>query len=89
MARIPESVALKSSTCSWWWCHWAWLLRPGDAQMRALPDGKQINKSLSTPVRTAQPLCVEGDPFVQGETLEEKSVVHRKNLERRSRELAR
>lgn len=68
------------------------MLRPVDGtdhRVRALPDGEQTDERLSTPVRTAQPLCVEADPFVQGETLEDKSEGHRNNLERGSRELAR
>lgn len=69
-----------------------WLLRPVSGtghRVPALPGGEQTDKRLSTPVRTAQPLCVEADPFVQGEILEDKSVGHRNNLERKSRGLAR
>lgn len=90
--RLYPRVSGSEVLCLLLWCDWARLLRPVDGtdhRVRALPDGEQTDKRLSTPVRTAQPLCVEADPFVQGETLEGKSEGHRNNLERGSRELAR
>lgn len=86
--RVSGSEVL----CLLFWCDWAQLLRPvvgTNHRVRALPDGEQqTDQLLSTPVRTAQPLSAEADPFVQGETLEDGSKGHRNYLERRSRELA-
>lgn len=69
MARIPESVALKSSAS--FWSGWALFLRPvgADHSVCALTEGEQhTDNPLSTSTRTAQPLSPEADPFVQGET---------------------
>lgn len=83
----PESMALKSYASSR--SNWAWFLRPigVDHSLRALTDGEQhTDDPLST--RTMQPLSPEGDPFVQGETLENGSKGCRNDLEGRSRELS-
>lgn len=83
----PESMALKSYASSR--SNWAWFLRPigVDHSVRALTDGEQhTDDPLST--RTMQPLSPEGDPFVQGETLENGSKGCRNDLEGRSRELS-
>lgn len=90
MARIPESVALKSSASS---------LGPAGLgsssgllaliRVCALTDGRQhTNNLLSTSARTAQPLSPEADPFVQGEALGDMLKNCRNDLEWQSRELA-
>lgn len=70
---------------------WARFLRPVGTGHRvcALTDREQhTDNPLSTSARTAQPLSPEADPFVQGETLGDRSKGCRNDLEWRSRELA-